>query len=95
MVVAYKNDPELSQKVPVDVEAYIKEKNFNFQTGNIILNENFALVLVNDFPGKGTASKFLEMFDSDLSLADKYKGERFYTFVITEIILIFSIRQKT
>ena len=26
MVVAYKNDPELSQKVPVDVEAYIKEK---------------------------------------------------------------------
>jgi tetratricopeptide (TPR) repeat protein len=84
MVVAYKNDPELSQKVPVDVEAYIKEKNFNFQTGNIILNENFALVLVNDFPGKGTASKFLEMFDNDFSLADKYKGERFYTFVITE-----------
>ena len=84
MVVAYKNDSELSQKVPVDIEEYINEKNFSFQTGSLILNEDYALVLINEFPGKSTAMAFLKMFNMDLSLADKYKGDRFYTFVITE-----------
>lgn len=84
LVVVYPNNNDLTQKIPLDVEEYIKSKKFGLTTGNLILNEDHALVLINEFPAKGSAEKFLGMLNEELTLKDLYKGEKIYSFVITE-----------
>ena len=42
------------------------------------------MLLVNDFPGKGSAEGFSKMFKNNISLSDTFKGEKIELFVITE-----------
>lgn len=84
LIVVYPNNDELSEQIPAQVEEFIMEKNFQFTTGNLILDETNAMVLINEFPGKGTAQNFLQMMESDLDLKNKHKGQKIYSFAITE-----------
>lgn len=84
LVVVYPNNDQLTQQIPLEVEEFIKAKNFGLTTGNLILNQDHALVLINEFPAKGSAEKFLTMLNAELSLKDLHKGEKIYSFVITE-----------
>lgn len=84
LVVVYPNNDQLTQEIPTQVESYIEEKNFQFTTGNLILDESNAMVLINEFPGKGTAQKFLQMMNDELDLKNTHKGQKIYSFAITE-----------
>lgn len=84
LIVVYPNKEALAQNIPPQVEAFIKNKNFGLTVGNLILNQSQAMVLVNEFPGKSSAEKFLTMFKTDLDLNEFNKGEKIYSFVITE-----------
>lgn len=84
VLIVYPNKDELSQTVGSEVEAFIKTKNMRLTTGNLILNESNALVLVNDFPGKASAETFLKLLDQELNLNETHKGEKIYTLAITE-----------
>lgn len=84
VLIVYPNKDELSQTVGTEVEEFIKSKNMRFTTGNLILNENNAMVLVNDFPGKSSAETFLKILESELNLREIHKGEKIYTLAITE-----------
>lgn len=83
-VVVYPNNEKLTQTLPSQVEAFVQSKNLKLTTGNLILNQSQALVLVNDFPAKGSALKFLSLATAELPLSDLHKGEKIYTFVITQ-----------
>ncbi|MBE63912.1 MAG: methyltransferase [Flammeovirgaceae bacterium] len=84
IVIVYPNKDELSQSITGEVDAVIDSKNFGFTTGNLILDENHALVLINEFPGKDTANNFLKLIQSQINFGEKYKGEKIYSFAITE-----------
>lgn len=84
-VIVYEIKQELVNQMPIVVDEFLKDNNFTtLKTGNLILNDSESMLLVNDFPGKGTASSFLKLFNSQVSLKDEFKGERFDIFVITE-----------
>lgn len=84
LVVVYPNKEELSQTVPAQTEEFIKSKNFGLTVGNLILNQTYAMVLVNEFPGKASAEKFLSLFETELNPDELNKGDKIYSFVITE-----------
>lgn len=84
LVIVYPNKEELASQLTAEVDKYIKEKNFGLSTGNLVLNEQNAMLLINDFPAKGSASKFLELLNAELNLKDLHKGEKIHSFVITE-----------
>lgn len=83
MVVAYPNKDELSGSIPVDVDKYMEEGSYNYTSGNLILNDEYAMVLINDIPEKEKAQELLKNFDA-LQIKDNYKGEKIYTFIITQ-----------
>ncbi|WP_421873920.1 tetratricopeptide repeat protein [Marinoscillum sp.] len=84
IVIVYPNKDDLSQGITTDLDEFIKSKNLGLTTGNLILDETNALVLINDFPGKSSAKNFLKLMQAEISFSDKYKGEKIYTFAITE-----------
>ena len=84
MVIVYANNQSLSENIPVEVDKFIKQNNFGLTTGNLILDENYAMVLINEFPAKGSAMQFLNRIETGLILSESYKGEKFYYLVISE-----------
>ena len=84
MVIVYANNQSLSENIPAEVDKFIKQNNFGLTTGNLILDENYAMVLINEFPAKGSAMQFLSRIETGLVLSESYKGEKFYYLVISE-----------
>ena len=83
LVVAYSNKDELAESIPQEVDEYIAEEQIGLSAGNLILDEQYAMVLVNDFANRERALSFLSDFD-DLDLPNKHKGEKIYIFVISQ-----------
>lgn len=84
IVIVYPNKDELSQGITASLDEFIKSKNFKLTTGNLILDENSALVLINDFPGKASSSNFLKLMKEQIDFGNTFKGEKIYSFAITE-----------
>ena len=84
LVVVYPNNETLANSIPSEVEEFIKSQDFKLTTGNLILDEQNAMLLINEFPGKSSASKYLELFTTELNLKELHKGEIIHSFVITE-----------
>ena len=53
-------------------------------TGNIVFDEDYAMVLVNEFTDDESASSFIARFISENDLTKKYPGEILYPLVITK-----------
>lgn len=83
MIVAYPNKDELSSSVPDEVDVYINENGYNYTSGNLILDNEYAMVLVNDIENKEVAQEFINGFKST-DIESKFKGEKIYTFIITQ-----------
>lgn len=84
-VIVYDIKQDLIQSLPGVVDDFLTQENFaRLKTGNLILSDEKSMLLVNDFPGKGSATSFLQLFESKVLLKDQFKGEKFDVFVITE-----------
>lgn len=84
-VIVYNIKESTNQKISTLVEEFLNAKNFStLKTGNLILNKEKSMLLVNEFPGKATAEGFSKLFKENVSLADNFKGEKIDVFVITE-----------
>ncbi|MEP5611831.1 MAG: tetratricopeptide repeat protein [Cyclobacteriaceae bacterium] len=84
-VLVYEIKQSLNSTVPAMVDKFLKDNNFStLKTGNLILDQKKSMLLVNDFPGKGSAEGFSKMFKENISLSDTFKGEKIELFVITE-----------
>ncbi len=84
-VLLYEIKQSLNSSIPALVDKFLKDNNFStLKTGNLILDQKKSMLLVNDFPGKGTAEGFSKMFQNSISLTDSFKGEKIEVFVITE-----------
>lgn len=83
-LVVYANKSSLAESIPAEVDNFIKSNSFALKTGNLVLDEKNAMVMVNEFPGKGSAVKFVQKMNAELTLAETYKGETFYYLAISE-----------
>ncbi|WP_144017308.1 type IX secretion system periplasmic lipoprotein PorW/SprE [Ekhidna lutea] len=84
-VIAYDIKSDMTDKLPPIVDEYLKEKNLTtLKTGNLILSDQKSMLLVNIFPGKGTAISFMKSINQELNLKETFKGQKFDVFVITE-----------
>ncbi|MEP1034449.1 tetratricopeptide repeat protein [Ekhidna sp.] len=84
-IIVYDIKSDMTTKLAPLVDDYLKNKNLNnLKTGNLILSDEKSMLLVNVFPGKGTAVNFQKSFEEETSLKDTFKGIKFDVFVITE-----------
>ncbi len=84
-IIVYDIDSDMTTKLAPIVDDYLLEKNLlNLKTANLILSEKKSMLLVNIFPGKGTASNFQKSFGKENDLKETFKGSKFDVFVITE-----------
>ena len=84
-VLVYEIKEPLTSKIPSLINDFLKENNFiTLKTGTLILDQTKSMILVNDFPGKGTAQSFANLFNQKISLTDLFKGEKIEVFIITE-----------
>ncbi len=83
-LIVYANKSSLAESIPSEIDKFIKDNSFALKTGNLILDEKNAMVMVNEFPGKGSATKFVQKMNAELTLSDTYKGETFYYLAISE-----------
>lgn len=84
-VLVYEIKEPLTSKIPALIDDFLQENSFTtLKTGNLILDQSKSMILVNDFPGKGTAEGFVKLFSEKISLSDIFKGEKIEVFVITE-----------
>lgn len=84
-IIVYDINSDMTSKIAPMVDDYLKSKNLNnLKTGNLILSDNKSMLLVNVFPGKGTAINFQKSIEQEINLKDSFKGTKFDVFVITE-----------
>ena len=85
-IVTYENKGDLADKVPaaVDKFAQVNFPNLDLKIGNLTLNEEQLMVLVNKFQTKDQAMKFYEKFTGPASPIAGFKDSKFNSFVITE-----------
>lgn len=84
-IVVYDINSGLIDELTPIVDDYLKSKNLtNLKTGNLILSDDKSMLLVNVFPGKGTATNFLKSFNQEVDIKETFKGSKFDVFVITE-----------
>ena len=84
-VVVYDIKGNLTTDVPIAIDEYLKSKNLNsLKTGNLVLNETKSMIFVDSFEERENAKEFFRTFNEDVDLKEKFKGEKFDVFVITE-----------
>ncbi len=84
-VLVYDIKESLTSRMSSLIEKFLQENNFsNLKTGTLILNQTKSMLLVNEFPGKATATGFSSLFQDNVSLSDAFQGQKIDAFVITE-----------
>lgn len=82
-IFVYSN-PELSETLPDEIQQVITDQNMNLTSANLVLDEKYSMVLVNELPGKSSGLAFLKIFSEKSNLKGKYKDEIFYELIITK-----------
>ena len=82
-LVVYESSGSLSSSILGEVDEFASSTNMTLGTGNLVLDDEYSMVLANDFEGKNSAKSFLQQFNKERNLESKYKGENFYVLVIT------------
>lgn len=79
-MLIYRRDSELSERARMLVNNFVSNNKMALDVGTLVLNETFALVRVEEFPGKGSATAFKEMFENAVAVNTE---DEFYLLLIT------------
>lgn len=82
-IFVYSNS-ELSETLPGEIQDILDSQNLNLSSANLVLDEKYNMVFVNELPGKASGVAFLNMFREQSKLREKYKDEIFYELIITK-----------
>ncbi len=85
MVIAYQNKDNAATEVSKFVDEEMKniQEAEGLRLGNLILSQEYAVILVNEFQTKEEALKFLSLYDQKSTLENQFKTLKFAKFVIT------------
>ncbi len=85
-VLLYPSDNQLSDELPKMMDEY-NQQNFpdrDLNTGNLILNDDYSLVLINEFENQSDAEGYYQSINGDDSPLSEYSSYKLYNFVITK-----------
>lgn len=82
-ILVYPPSSSVASRVLEDVDTFIKDNGMSLNSGNIVLDEENAMILVTQFPNKRTATTFLRLLNEKSPPGEVYKGEKVYALVIT------------
>jgi len=85
-VLLYPSGNQLSDELPKTMDEY-NEQNFpdrDLNTGNLILNDDYSLVLINEFENQADAEAYYQSINGDDSPLSEYSSYKLYNFVITK-----------
>lgn len=84
-IIVYDLKANISESLSDKVDTYLEEQKLkSLRTGNLILDEEKSMLLLNIFPGKKSATQFLDSFLSDVSIKEDFKGQKLDIFIITQ-----------
>lgn len=83
-ILVYPPGTEMASHVLQDMDTFISENGMSLKTGNIVLDQNNAMVLVTEFPTRETANTFFRLLQEGMPPQEVYKGEKVYPLVITK-----------
>ncbi len=85
-VLLYPSGNQLSDELPNMMDQY-NEQNFpgrDLNIGNLILNDDYSLVLINEFENQSDAEAYYQSINGDDSPLSEYSSYKLYNFVITK-----------
>lgn len=84
-VILYE-DKKLSEELPEIIKSYAhKTLNMpNLRVGNLILNDNTSMILINEFSGGSAAMEFYKKFNGETYPLYQYPSSKFKNFVISK-----------
>lgn len=85
-VLLYPSGNQLSDELPKMIDQY-NDQSFQdreLNTGNLILNDDYSLVLVNEFSDKEDAEAYYQLINGDDSPLTEFSSYKLYNFVITK-----------
>lgn len=85
-VIVYRQQENLSGKAARTLESFNAShfSELNLKTGNLILNDEYALTFVSDLPRIGIALEYYKLFNEKLTSLTELKNHKFSNFVITK-----------
>jgi len=85
-VFLYPTSEVLADKIPKIIENFNKSEltSENLKTGNLMFNEEYSLVLVNEFSDRENAISYFEKLTEKQSIFEELGPYKFYSFVISE-----------
>ena len=66
------------------LQAYIKKNNLTLKSGNLLLSDEYCMVVIDDIEGKNSANQILSSFNEQMAPSDVFKGEKHFVFIISE-----------
>jgi outer membrane protein assembly factor BamD (BamD/ComL family) len=83
-ILVYPLEEELTSQIPNAVEEILVSEEYSLVTGNMVLDEDHAVVLVNEFIDKLSAESFLNLYLNKERISTKFVPAKFYPMVITD-----------
>lgn len=84
-ILVYPFDQQLSDQLPDKIEEITINADSTLQSGNLVLSEDYQIILVNEFLNKNTASNFIFGITENLEeLEQQYLDKKLYSFVISK-----------
>ena len=85
-VLVYKKEEKLSDPASTVLEKFNQQnfKDLKLKTGNLVLNEDYALTMVSELPGSEKAMEYKKTFTDKLGSLTELRNHKFNSFVITK-----------
>jgi len=85
-VLLYPSGNELSDELPAMIDTFNNQhfENMDLKSGNLILNDDYSMVLINEFESKTEAEAYYTSINADDSPLSDYSTYKLYNFVITK-----------
>ncbi len=85
-VFLYPSEVGLTEKIPKRIDEINEQEleELNLKSGNLIFNEEFSLVLIDEFKDRENAKSYYKRFNEKQSFADDLGPYKFYSFVISK-----------
>ncbi len=85
-IFMYPTLEDLSDKIPHEIEDLNKNNwtSGDLKTGNLMFNDSYSMVLINEFANREKAMEYFKMFNEKQSAFENLGPYKFYSFVISE-----------
>jgi outer membrane protein assembly factor BamD (BamD/ComL family) len=83
-VLLYPGKKPFTETTPELIGSFMKDNNLRYKYGNLLLSEEFSMVIINEIPSKAEAMKLVKDFIQQKDPITHFQGEKYHVFAISE-----------